>query len=337
MKLIATLSADQRHELFSLTAERRGLGSAAIVEKDFWVCWALDQIFSHPELKNKLLFKGGTSLSKAFGLIDRFSEDIDLILDWRLVTDQNPTKLRSKTQQAKLNATINEKAHAYIDGTLLALLNDALGTHCTAEIGTEDEDQGHVVNIHYPQTADHGYLLPCIRLEIGPLGSWIPHLEHTICPYAAEEFPVQFTHSKCAVRVIEAKRTFWEKATILHHEAHRPDSSVVPSRYSRHYYDLHLMSTATVKQEALADLDLLKAVVDFKTRFYPRGWARYDLAKPGTLKLIPPDRILAEIRKDYGSMQEMIFGRCPGFDEIISGLTKLEQEINQLPEKMRNT
>lgn len=328
MNHIAALPAEQRQELFARTAERRGMGTAAIVEKDFWVCWALNQIFSHPELKDKLLFKGGTSLSKAFGLIDRFSEDIDLVLDWRLVTDQNPLEPRSNTQQSKLNATINEMARAYIADTLLGLLDDALGMHCTAEIGTEEEDQGHVVNIHYPETGERGYLRPCIRLEIGPLASWLPHAEHLVRPYAAEEYPAQFQHSECAVRVIDAKRTFWEKATILHHEAHRPEHSIVPSRYSRHYYDLYLMSTADVKQEALADLELLQEVVEFKTRFYPRGWARYDLAMPGTLTLVPPERILNEIRKDYDSMQEMIFGRRPSFDEIIEGLAALQKEIN---------
>lgn len=328
MKKVAALSASQRQELFGLTAERLGMGSPAIVEKDFWVCWALKQIFSHPGLKDKMLFKGGTSLSKVFGLIDRFSEDIDLILDWRLVTNENPLEKRSNTKQARLNAEINEKARVYIAGTLLREFNDALGQHCTIEIGAEAEDQGHVVNIHYPETAERGYLRPCIRLEIGPLASWIPHAEYIVRPYAADEFPAQFEDMACPVRAIEAKRTFWEKATILHHEAHRPEGTPVPSRYSRHYYDLHMMSQAPVKQDALGDLELLREVVDFKIRFYPRGWARYDLAKPGTLRLVPPERILSEIRKDYASMQEMIFGRRPSFDEIIEGLSRLEQEIN---------
>ena len=78
---------------------------------------------------------------------------------------------------------------------------------------------------------------------------------------------------------------------------------------------------------------LLREVVEFKLRFYPRGWARYDLAKPGSLKLVAPDRILAEIRKDYESMQEMIFGRRPDFDEMVAGLSEFEAEINALEPK----
>lgn len=130
------------------------------------------------------------------------------------------------------------------------------------------------------------------------------------------------------MRAIDAERTFWEKATILHHEANRPEPSTVPERYSRHYYDLFLMSQSDDKAKALADLQLLDDVVEFKKRFYPRGWAEYDKAKPGTLKLIPPDRILNTMRRDYAAMPEMIFGRQPSFDEIIGGLRNLEREIN---------
>jgi len=141
-------------------------------------------------------------------------------------------------------------------------------------------------------------LLPYIQLEVGPLAS-------------------------CA------ERTFWEKATILHHEAHRPKDSVVPERYSRHYYDLCLMAAdAALKAAALDKLDLLEDVVLFKKKFYPRGWANYDAAKPGTLKLIPPSHILDAMRQDYVAMQDMIFGRRPSFEELLTSLTVLESEIN---------
>ncbi len=330
MNKVAALPANQRTELFSLTAERRGFGSVAVVEKDFWVCWALKQIFSHPDLTGKLLFKGGTSLSKVFGLIDRFSEDIDLILDWNLVTNQNPMEDRSNTQQDRLNQEIDRAAQEYISGTLLGFLDDALGAHCTTEILAEEETQSHIVKVKYPETTERGNLRPYLQLEIGPLASWVPNSEYTVRPYAAEEFPDLFDDLECPVRAIDAKRTFWEKATILHHEAHRPESSTVPERYSRHYYDLYLMAQSDVKQSALADLPLLHDVIEFKKRFYRRGWANYDLAVPGTIRLVPSERVLEEMREDYDKMQEMFFGRHPGFEEILTGLSALENEINQL-------
>ena len=332
MNRVAALPADQRNELFTLTAERRGMGSAAVVEKDFWVCWTLKHLFEHPVLSKLLIFKGGTSLSKVFGLIDRFSEDIDLILDWRVVTHEDPTGDRSNTQQGNLNREIKKKARVYIADTLVPLLGEALGTYCEVEVLADEKDQGHIVRVKYPETAEPGNLLPYIQLEIGPLASWLPHAEYAIRPYAAEEFPEQFEDPECPVRAIDAERTFWEKATILHHEANRPETLPVPVRYSRHYYDLYLMAMSDAKEHALADLELLRDVVEFKTRFYPRGWANYDEAKPGSFKLIPPERVLNAMRKDYGAMQDMIFGRCPDFDEIIKGLTELEADINALSE-----
>ena len=330
MNRIAALPASQRNELFSLTAERRGLGSIAVVEKDFWVCWTLKRLFEHPELSKQFIFKGGTSLAKVFGLIQRFSEDIDLVLDWRMVTDDDPMAARSNTRQGKLNDQLNESATAYIAGDLFSLLKNALGDHCAIEVNTEERDSGHIVRVRYPETSSGGDLLPYIQLEIGPLASWLPHSQHTIRAYVAEEFPNQFDDPDCPVRAIDAVRTFWEKATILHHEANRPEDSTVPVRYSRHYYDLYLMSQSKVKDSALLDQGLLRSVVTFKKKFYPRGWARYDEAKPGTFKLIPPEWIQKTMRRDYESMREMIFGERPSFDEILVGLSGLEEEINAL-------
>ena len=133
MNRVAALSAEQRSELFALTAERRGMGSAAVVEKDFWVCWALKKLFEHPSLAELLIFKGGTSLSKVYGLIDRFSEDIDLVLDWREVTDEDPMEIRSRTKQGQLNTRINEAARNYISNTLVPMLDEALGSHCEVD------------------------------------------------------------------------------------------------------------------------------------------------------------------------------------------------------------
>ncbi len=329
MNRVAALSSNERHELFALTAERKKMGSVAVVEKDFWVCWTLKCLFEHPVLSRLLIFKGGTSLSKVFGLIDRFSEDVDLILNWQVVTDTDPLAERSKTKQEKLNAVVNENACRYISEILVPLIDEALGAHCTVAVSDGERDLGHIIRVYYPETAPSGSLLPYIQLEIGPLASWLPHSDHIVCPYAAEEFPSVFDDADCPVRAIDAQRTFWEKATILHHEAHRPDASPVPVRYSRHYYDLYLMAQdREVRAAALGDLKMLAAVVAFKQKFYPRGWARYDLAKPGTLRLVPPERILNAMRRDYAAMGDMIFGRCPSWDEIVRGLTALEAEIN---------
>jgi hypothetical protein len=327
MESVARLSAAERRELFAETAARKGM-TPAIAEKDFWVCWTLGRLFVHPDLSRLLMFKGGTSLSKVFNLIERFSEDIDLILDWRVVVgEDDPLAARTKNKQEELNKTIDAKAVDYIGDELLAMVAQAVDPICRCELAADDL---HALNVLYPAAFSDAYLRPEVRLEVGPLAAWMPYDHYRIKPYAAEAFPKLFKQADCAVQAIRAERTFWEKATILHHEANRPESSPQPLRYSRHYYDLAMMADSPVKNAALADLALLEDVVAFKQRFYPRGWALYDQAKPGTFRLVPEGHVLAAVEKDYVQMRNMIFGRYPGFSEIMETLRALEAEINGL-------
>ncbi|MFM2397729.1 MAG: hypothetical protein RLZZ144_979 [Pseudomonadota bacterium] len=326
MESVARLPPTDRRDLFAETAARKGM-TPAIVEKDFWVCWTLGRLFTHPELSRLLMFKGGTSLSKVFNLIERFSEDIDLILDWRVVTDvDDPLTVRSKSGQEKLNATIDARALQYIAGDLLEMVAGAVEPVCRCELSDSDP---HAINIVYPAAFSDAYLRPAVLLEIGPLAAWLPSDTFQIRPYAAEAFPQLFKQATSAVQAIRAERTFWEKATILHYEANRPEGSSQPTRYSRHYYDLAMMAVAPVKDVALADLALLEDVANFKQRFYPRGWARYDQAVPGTFRLVPSGYVLPALAKDYAQMRNMIFGRYPNFEEMMEMLRKLETEINK--------
>ena len=324
MDRVARLPAAERSALFAETAAKMKT-TPAVAEKDFWVTWVLDRLFADAELASMMMFKGGTSLSKAYRLIERFSEDIDLILDWRMLSGEDPLAERSKAKQEKLNAAINEQAQAFIGGVLLARIVGALGEWCQCAIAADDP---HVIEIRYPASFPDRYLRPELRLEIGPLAAWLPHEDRMIASYAAEQFSQVFTRRECSVRVIRAERTFWEKATILHHEAHRPEGNPQPPRYSRHYYDLARMAAAPLKDAALANLELLADVVAFKQRFYPRGWARYDLAVPGSLRLVPDGAVLAAVEADYRAMTNMIFGAVPAFGEILETLRVLEREIN---------
>jgi len=264
-------------------------------------------------------------------LIDRFSEDIDLILDWRLLgygEDDPYQGSRSKTQQGRYNQERNARAAGYIRDTLLPQLDHLFSSVPGITAGLDDTDP-HTVNVLYPAAFAAQYIRPAVRLEIGPLASWVPSSNRTITAYAAESFPDAFSDPVCAVIAIEAERTFWEKATILHQEAHRP--GIIPSRYSRHYYDLYKLASSPVKRVALADVVLLKAVVEFKERFCYSSWAHYDLATPGTFRLTPPERQLATLKQDYAAMCEMFYRGPPEFRTILEGLVELEQEINNTP------
>ncbi len=325
MDAVATWSAADRADLMREAAAIKKM-PPEVVEKDFWVCWTLDRLFGSATIGRRILFKGGTSLSKVFGLIERFSEDIDLILDWTEITQEDPRAARSVSRQDVFNKELLRQAHVYLRETFLPEVRRLVGDTCEATIG----DNPEIVKVKYPAAFGSDYLRPEIQLEVGPLAAWIPNAEYDIRPYSAEALPAVFRRPTCRVQAIKAERTFWEKITILHHEANRPAGSVQPAGYSRHYYDVHRMAQTRVKGDAFADLDLLHAVAAFKDKFYHRGWARYDLATPGTMKLVPPEHVMKVLARDYEQMQSMIFGERPDFGVIVAGLQALEAEINAL-------
>lgn len=337
MDKIAMGRASDRRDLFSESASKLGM-NPVIVEKDFWVCWILKRLFADPHLRNQMVFKGGTTLSKVYGLIDRFSEDIDLILDWRLFGyglpngDDPYQDLPSKTQRGRYNQEMNARAAEYIRETLLKHLNVLLAAAPGVTISIDATDP-HTVNVGYPASFAAAYIRPEVRLEIGPLASWVPSGQQTIQPYAAEVFPKAFEETACAVVAIHAKRTFWEKATILHQEAHRPGT--IPTRHSRHYYDVYKMAYSKIKDEAFSDLGLLKDVVEFKEIFYYSSWARYDLAVPGSFRLSPPPNQIPALLRDYKEMRDMFYREPPDFATILEALPLLEKEINVLPSRIQ--
>lgn len=193
-----------------------------------------------------------------------------------------------------------------------------------------DPTDGQTVLFVYPSDQTDSYIQPLVRLEIGALAAWSPASWRTITPYAAEQYPQLFEQKSTDVFTVEPKRTFWEKATILHQEAHRAANNEVRQRHSRHFYDFYQMCNSGVKAEAFNDLLLLNNVVHFKKRFYPCAWAKYDRAAVGTIKLIPAKEHITGLKNDYTQMANMIFGEIPKFDSILDSLRDTENEINNL-------
>ena len=319
----------ENKELFqdAITATSQQKGIPEIyVEKDYWVTLALHAIFNN-KIGKETVFKGGTALSKCNQLIDRFSEDIDLILDWTPFSEEDPTEDRSKTKQSKLNQDINEQAQAYIADTLLPRFNELMGSTCELVVDSEDP---HTINVTYPKAFDSEYLRPQVRLEIGPLAAMLPMEMCDVQPYAAHYFPDVFEQTKVSVPTIVVARTFWEKLTILHAEAHRPADKVLPSRYARHYYDVYKLVESGFHTTALANSGLLPDVVSFKQKFYSSRWANYDSATLDSLVLQPSENHIDALRADYEQMQEMLFGSKPKFDDILKTLIQLENDIRLL-------
>lgn len=304
----ARFSDNDKRRLFRNTADKMGLNDA-------------------------ITFKGGTSLSKAFHLISRFSEDIDLILDWRILGygKNEPWEKRSNTKQDAFNKDANARSEVFLAEIFCPAIKEGLSRElgCDADIHMDSEEKQTVI-FSYPKLFSNAGTLQVIRLEIGALAAWTPATAAEIVPYAAEYYPGVFRQKSTSILTVAPERTFWEKTTILHHEVNRPEHLEMPGRYSRHYYDLYRMAASPVKEAAFSQLDLLKKVVDFKMKFYPRAWAKYPEAVPGTLKLIPPEYRFAALEADYTSMKDMLYGNVSTFRAVIDAVRKLEKEINTL-------
>lgn len=340
---IARLPATDRMDLFSAAARRRSL-TPEIIEKDFWVCWTLKRVFTLPDPPAGLLFKGGTSLSKVFGIIDRFSEDVDLSF--------NRAELGFVGETDPLNATTGKKRKHGLEALtktcqriirdkllpqLVAVFDTALGESLSEawsiEIAGDDPD-GQTLLFRYPSgnrprpDGEPAYIQPAVRLEIGARSDHWPAVEGTVTPYAATEFPDAFKEPACNVHVLSAGRTFWEKATILHMWHHAPADKKFRDRQSRHYYDVVRLYQHELGMAAVKDIDLLLKVARHKKVFFPAAWARYEDAKRGTLRIVPPDTRLSELEQDYRKMQEMIFGEPPSFESLLDTLREIERKIN---------
>jgi predicted nucleotidyltransferase component of viral defense system len=337
---VVRLPATDRADLFVATGTGRGLASE-MIEKDFWVCWTLKRLFTLPDPPAGLLFKGGTSLSKVFGVIERFSEDVDLSFDradlgFEGHNDVLETSTRKgrKKKLDKLKKTCQQVIREQFLPQLKAAFTDALGESASTTWGlelAEDDPDEQTLLFRYPtgiqSRGESSYIRPTVRMEIGARGEPWPAIDAPVSPYAAQDYPRAFKDPKCTVRVLKAERTFWEKVTILHRWYHRPDKSFA-DRQSRHYYDVVRLYEHELGRAAVKDVDLLLKVAEHKELFFPEPEARYAEAKPGTLRIVPPDTRLAELEKDYKKMQEMIFGKPPEFEHLLTILRQIEQVIN---------
>jgi predicted nucleotidyltransferase component of viral defense system len=328
MKKIAKLNDKNRSFIFNETSILLKK-HPAIIEKDFWICFILDYLFTESKYKKYLAFKGGTSLSKGYDVINRMSEDIDLILDWTIlgIKKDEPFLNRSKRQQLLFNEKLNDLAKEFIANDLFADLQEGLGSNKGVKIEVNKDEQ--IINIYYPRSfkVEGLGILPSIRLEIGPLASLSNTKNLEISPYV-NNFSLNFDVSSTNVRTVSIERTFWEKVTILHRESNRSETKKMPKRYARHYYDTYQIFKSIYLKDVMMNIDLLKDVTKFKIKFYNDNWAKYEEILLGKIKIVPPQFRIKELKEDYESMKEMILDCPPSFDDILSELKKLEDLIN---------
>jgi Nucleotidyl transferase AbiEii toxin, Type IV TA system len=333
------LAPERRTLAFAQTAARMA-ASSVMVEKDFWVSWLLGLLFADTELAPHLVFKGGTSLSKVYGVIDRFSEDIDLSMSPEFVGADEAAfeAMKSRTRRdaalAQMQLQCGERTRALLMPRLEEAIVEHLGTRKGGAPWLRYEDdpvaRSPIVHFEYPSAEAGGfdYLRREVKLELGSLTDQRPTEQHAVRAWVVDDFPAAFTDWNCHVTALELPRTFWEKATILHAEHHRADGQATPDRYARHYSDMARLLGHANAEAMLADHALCARVVEWKSRVFARQWARYDLAKPGTFRLLPPEERLAALARDYAQMGAMFLAAPPQFDAVLEMLGAAERTLN---------
>jgi len=339
MDSVAVLSNKERDDLFKETAAKRNMANSAIIEKDFWVCWTLDKLFAIEQLRPYLIFKGGTSLSKVYNVINRFSEDIDLSIsrecfgfsEKEYLSEDMGTKELQRRKKA-LGKKCSDYVSQMIFPALRKSIDEVLGKGNSWVLKIDEHDP-YTLLFEYPRTSnslsDYSYIQSSIKLELGARSDHWPSSMHEIKSYAAEEFPNYFKKISCSVKTLGVERTFWEKVMALHAEAHRTEAPKYSPRFSRHYYDVAMMINKGIGDSALSDLNLLDAVRRHDILFWTAKWASYETARPGTLRLIPLESRQKELKGDYQLLiKEMVFSSAPTFEETMGTLRLFEDNIN---------
>jgi len=340
---ITAANERERQDLLVSTARRVGITEQS-VEKDFWVCWTLHALF-HGRRENapRLLFKGGTSLSKAFGLISRFSEDIDITVFrhdlGEPVSIEDLEQLSGKKRSAKLDEIraacqqyLREELRPELETLLLQAVGDNRDEKCGVTLDDADPD-GQTLLVRYPPalTAD-AYVRSEVRIEFGAKSALDPHVNSTIRPYVADDLP-DLDFNVTDVMTIQATRTFWHKVVIVHGLRgwfdNRGELRQEGQRISRHYYDLHVMSRTDTRDQALADPELGAECVRHARMFFNRPPFNLDTATPGSFALTPVDKMREALRRDYEAMAGMIIGPVPAFEDLIASITSLEKRLNE--------
>lgn len=336
----ARLPSDERLPYFEQAAAQRGV-TAQIIDKDFWVCWGLRRLFSLPEFAEHMTFKGGTSLSKVFRAIARFSEDVDVAIERGFLGfggSHEPEKgATGKEQQRRIEglklacqAAIAERLLPQLQATFAEALADQ---EWELSLDPSDPDQQSLL-FRFPRTIENNlspYFASAVKFEFGARSDHFPVETGRIAPYVAEEFPGEFPVREVQVRVLAAARTFWEKATILHMLHHQPPGKRIAPRMSRHYYDIYQLAQGPVLDGALDVIELLNRVAEFKRVYFKAAWAKYDEARVGSLRLSPSGANAALLARDYQDMLPMFFGQPPSFEAILAYLPELERRINESP------
>ena len=319
----------EKEAVFNAIAAQKGMKPFA-VEKDWWVSRTLEIIFQM-NIAQHLVFKGGTSLSKAWKLINRFSEDIDLAIDKEFF---GFTGDLGKNQRDKLRKT----AGIYTTGTFFKELEVEFKKRGYENlefrvIDSRDSDQDpRVLEIYYPNVIPAGtaYILPRVQIEVSCRSLREPFTVRSFGALVDEDFAGKdFTEPLFEVPTVNAERTFLEKLFLLHEEFHRPTDKMRVDRLSRHLYDIYHLTKVGIGENAINNKALYETIVAHRYKFSRVGEVDYNLHNPKTLNPIPVPGIIEEWKSDYAKMKEdMIYEENkPSFEDLINNLEGLKNKL----------
>jgi len=306
---------------------------ARIVEKDFWVCWTLRKLFAMPGHGENLTFKGGTSLSKGWKLIDRFSEDIDVVIDRDSLGFSGERLSGKQLERLKkaCSTRVVKELNPALQNQMMAHLPK--GAKWLLEIAKVSEDPDlQTILFHYPTEfpGENGYVRPAVKIELGARSEIEPAESPNISSMLSQALPGHIADATFTVRTVAPRRTFWEKAMLLHEETWRPAGKPRKARLSRHYYDLWCLITKGVSTEAVRDEGLFERVAAHRKGFFRYGWMDYATLSKGRLRVLPLPEQEAEWRKDYEAMRgDMFFRDPPIFDDVLKVIGEFVSGFNK--------
>ena len=328
-----SLSSDDRRDVLRVDAVR-GAPAPFILEKDLWVVWTLQTLFG-TALADHLTFKGGTSLSKVYRIIERFSEDVDVTVDIRHLIPElagtSPPPLPTTPSQAKKwRNAVEQRLDHIIDHVLIPAFNAAAERDDQAVL--IEHAPAQVIILHVPFVSVEQGLANTVRIELGGRSTGSPRRRHRVaCDLATYRPQLALPHADA--HVMHAERTFWEKATAVHVFCRQEVLSA--ARLARHWYDLRALDRAGVADRAIADRALALEVADHKNVFFREKNANgrfvdYRRAVAGHLQLVPTGRLRAAVQEDYEAMlaTQMFAGTPPTFERLISDCEALQARTN---------
>lgn len=335
------LSKEDRLDILDRVSSELNIRQREVIEKDWWVTAVLRAMFGLP-YADHLSFKGGTSLSKCWHLIDRFSEDIDVAIDREYLG------FTGTLSKAQISDKLRRTACSFVRETMQHDLAEQLYQNGISKekfkvnvditpISTTDPE---VININYDSVLSFSidgadgnqYVLPKVKVEVSGSSMSEPVQEIALDSMIDQVYPKSpFAEPKFVVRAVLPERTFLEKVFLLHEEFAKPKDLIRVERMSRHMYDIGQMLKTPIAESAINNADLYRQVVEHRRMFIGLRGFDYDTLYPATLNIVPPVSIAEQWKADYENMRmHMIYGESVPFDELVGNLKELNDRVKKL-------